>query len=90
MVRANPPAFSTRRNSESPFTLCFFTRQFTGTANGFRLLARFLHGRLLEMLPKLHFTENAFTLKFLLQGTKRLIDVVIANADLHGVTTFLS
>ncbi len=43
------------------------------------------------MLLKLHFTENAFALKFLLQSPERLIDIVVANTDLHsGVTTFLS
>ena len=43
------------------------------------------------MLPKLHFTEDAFTLELFLQGTKRLIDIVVANTDLHVVvTTFLS
>ncbi len=43
------------------------------------------------MLPKLHFTENTLTLQFLFQGTKRLIDIVVANTDLHVVvTTFLS
>ena len=42
------------------------------------------------MLPKLHFAEHALALELFLQGTKRLIDVVVANADLHVVvTTFL-
>ncbi|OJH45485.1 30S ribosomal protein S21 [Paracoccus sp. SM22M-07] len=42
------------------------------------------------MLPKLHFTEDTFALKFLLQGAERLLDVVVANIDLHVVvTTFL-
>lgn len=43
------------------------------------------------MLLELHFTENTLALKFFLQSTKRLFDVVVANADLHVVvTTFLS
>lgn len=43
------------------------------------------------MLLELHFTEHSFALKFFLQSTKRLFDIVIANADLHVVfTTFLS
>lgn len=43
------------------------------------------------MLLELHFTENALALELLLQGTKRLIDVVVANTNLHVVfTTFLS
>ena len=43
------------------------------------------------MLLKLHFTKHTFPLKFFLQRTKRLIDVIITNTDLPVVfTTFLS
>ncbi len=43
------------------------------------------------MLLELHFTKNTLTLQLFLQGTKRLIDVVVTNANLHVVfTTFLS
>ena len=42
------------------------------------------------MLLELHFAEYAFTLQLFLQGTKRLIDIVVANTNLHVVfTTFL-
>ena len=42
------------------------------------------------MLFELHFAEDTFALKFLLQSTERLFDVVVANIDLHVVvTTFL-
>lgn len=42
------------------------------------------------MLPKLHLTKNTLTLQLLFQGPKGLIDVVVANTDLHVVvTTFL-
>ena len=42
------------------------------------------------MLLKLHFTKHTLALKFFLQGAQRLIDVVIANTNLHVVfTTFL-
>ena len=76
---------------EHPFALSLLTRQFTGTADCFSFFARFFLGRFLEMLLELHFTKNAFTLQLFLQGTKRLIDIVVANTDLHVVfTTFLS
>jgi hypothetical protein len=76
---------------ETAFTLCFLPSQFPATANSFGFLTGFLHGRFLEMLLKLHFAEYAFTLKFFLQCTKSLFDVIVANADLHVVvTTFLS
>lgn len=35
------------------------------------------------MPTEFHFPEHAFALKFFLQRTKSLIDVVIANDDLH-------
>ncbi len=76
---------------EQTFALGFLACQFTGTADRFSFLTRFLLGRFLEMLLELHFTENALALELLLQGTKRLIDVVVANTNLHVVfTTFLS
>lgn len=78
------------RTSEKTFALRFLARQLAGTADGLGLLACFFLGRFLEMLLELHFTENPFALKLFLQSTKRLIDVVVANTDLHsGVTTFL-
>lgn len=43
------------------------------------------------MLLELHFPKHPFTLKFFLQSTESLFDVVVADADLHVVvTTFLS
>jgi hypothetical protein len=43
------------------------------------------------MLLELHFPKHPFALKFLLQGTESLFDVIVADADLHVVvTTFLS
>ena len=43
------------------------------------------------MLFKFHFAEHAFALELFLEGAKRLLNVIIADADLHVVvTTFLS
>ena len=72
-------------------TLCFLPSQLALTANGLGLLARLFLGRFFKSLLKLHLTKNALTLELFLQGTKRLIDVVVANTNLHVVfTTFLS
>jgi hypothetical protein len=61
------------------------------TPDCFSLLTGFLNGGLFEMLLKLHFTKNAFALELFLQGPKGLLDVIVADADLHVVfTTFLS
>ena len=59
-------------------------------ADRFSFLARFLFGRLFEMLFELHFAEDAFALQLFLQSAERLIDIVVANTNLHVVvTTFL-
>lgn len=71
---------------EQPFALGFFPRQFTGTADRFGFFARFFLGRFLEMLLELHFTEHAFALELLFQGPESLIDIVVANANLHVVS----
>ena|SRR6516165_949914 len=39
---------------------------------------------LLVIAPQLHFSEHPFALHFLLQGSERLIDIIVANEDLHG------
>jgi len=39
------------------------------------------------MLLELHFAENAFLLQFLLKYPEGLIDIVVANTDLHVVDT---
>jgi hypothetical protein len=44
----------------------------------------------LVMLLELHLTKNAFTLKLLLQRAERLIDIVVANTDLHSGCHHLS
>src|SRR5690554_2026131 len=72
-----------RNDLHHPFALGFLPGQFTGTANRLGLFARFFLGGLLEMLLELHFPKHAFALQFLLQGTKRLIDVIVANTNLH-------
>ena len=85
-----PASVDTPTGSERAFALGLLASEFTSPTDGLGLLARFLDGGFLEMLLELHFTEHPFALKFLLQSTKRLFDVVVANADLHVVvTTFL-
>jgi|UPI0006E43399 hypothetical protein len=59
-------------------------RKLTGAAHGLGLLARLLYGRLLVMAAKLHFAEYAFTLQLFLQRTKRLINIIVANQNLHA------
>ena len=76
---------------QQTLALGLFPCQLALTADGFGFLACLADGGLLEMLLELHFAEHAFTLKFFLQSTQRLIDVVITNTYLHVVfTTSLS
>jgi len=75
---------------EKTFTLCFFPCQLASPANRLGFFARFFLGRFLEMLLELHFAEHTFALQLFLKGTECLIDVVVANTNLHVVfTTFL-
>ena len=77
--------------SETVLTLKLLSGEFPRAAHGFGLLAGFLDGRLLEMLLELHFPKHAFALELFLEGPKGLLDVIVADADLHVVvTTFLS
>jgi hypothetical protein len=76
---------------ETAFALKLLPGKFPCSAYGFGLFACLLDGGLLEMLLELHFAKHAFTLKFFLQSTESLFDVIVADADLHVVvTTFLS
>ena len=86
-----PTGSQSLRGLKHPLALRFFPSQFASPANCFGLLARFFLGRFFVMLLELHFTKNTFTLQLFLQGTKRLIDIVVTNTNLHVVfTTFLS
>ena len=84
---AGCPASQALSVLEKTFALGFFACEFAGAADGLGLLACALLGGLLEMLPKLHLAEDALTLQLLFQSPKGLIDIVVANADLHVVVT---
>ena len=59
---------------------------FLGAARerGFGLFTGAALGRLFVRTAEFHFTEDAFALHFLFQRLQGLIDIVIANGDLHG------
>ncbi len=60
--------------------------ELAGAANGLGLLPCLLLGRLLVVVPQLHFAENALALKLLFKRAKRLIHIVIANDYLQRST----
>ena len=57
--------------------------QLARAAHGLSLFTGPAFRRLFKILPHFHFAEDAFTLQFLFQGTKRLIDIIVANTDLY-------
>src|SRR5215203_2156014 len=59
------------------------SRGFARPAHGFRFLADFALGGLLIGAALFHLPEDAFALHLLFQRPERLIDVVVANADLQ-------
>jgi len=78
-----------RERLKQPFALGFLARDLSGATNRLGPLAGTSFAGLLEMLPELHFAEDAFTLHLFFQGAERLIDIILANANLHvAVTTF--
>jgi hypothetical protein len=68
---------------QQAFALQLLAGQLAGAANGFGLLAGALLGRLLVVATQLHFTEDAFALHLLLKRFQGLIDIVVANENLH-------
>ena len=73
-----------RRVLDEAFALGAFAGQLARTAHGFRLLAGFLLGRLLEISTRFHFAEQAFALHLLLQGAQGLFDIIVADGDLNN------
>src|SRR5688572_2009795 len=72
------------RGSRAAFALCLLARELSCPANGFGLFAGALLRGLLVIIAELHLAEDAFALHFLLQRPEGLIDIVIANDDLHA------
>src|SRR5262249_24027878 len=58
--------------------------QLAEAAHGLGALAGLLFRRLLEMPAELHLAEYALALHLLLQRPKGLVDVIVANDNLHG------
>lgn len=76
---------SDRFTRDQALTLGALARQFACATNGFSLLASLLLGRLLVVTAKLHFPEDAFPLHLLLQGFEGLVDVIVADENLHAL-----
>src|SRR5262249_50771087 len=77
-----------RLHRQQAFALQLLARQLARAADGFRLFSGFLLGGLLVMAAELHLAENPLALHLLLQRLEGLIDIVIANENLHAASSF--
>jgi hypothetical protein len=80
-LRGSDFAFGHR---QKPVALRLLAGQFMRAANGFGPLAGALFRGLLVSAALLHFAKDALALHLLLQRTKRLLDIVVANQNLHA------
>ena len=69
---------------QQAFALGALACKLAGAADGLGLFARLFFRRLLVVTAKLHFAEDALALHLLLERLQRLIDVVVANQNLHA------
>ena len=67
-----------------PLALHALAQQFAVAADRLGLFAGAALRGFLVIAPQFHFPEHPFALHLLLQGSESLIDVVVANEDLHG------
>jgi hypothetical protein len=65
------------------FALDAFTLHFAGAADGFGGFAGAALGGFFVVAAEFHLAEHAFALKFLFERLQRLVDVIVANENLH-------
>jgi hypothetical protein len=79
-----------RLHRQQAFALQLLARQLACAAHGFRLLARLLLGGLFLVTAELHLAENPFALHLLLQRLEGLVDIIIANENLHAASSSMN
>ena len=77
-----------RLHRQQAFALQLLARQLAGAAHGFGLFAGLLLGGLFVVTAELHLAENPLALHLLLQRLEGLIDIVIADENLHAASSF--
>src|SRR5438309_16704 len=93
---ATSAAFATRAGAEhrlrlhrqQAFALQLLAGQLARAAHGFGLFAGLLLGGLFVVTAELHLAENTLALHLLLERLEGLIDVVIADENLHAASSF--
>src|SRR3954462_8443343 len=76
-----------RLHRQQAFALQLLAGQLARTAHGFGLFASLLLGGLLVVTAELHHAENPLALHLLLQRLEGLVDIVIANENLHAASS---
>jgi hypothetical protein len=74
---------------DEAFPLRALARKLARTPDRFGLFSCFPFGGLLVMAAKLHLPENALALHLLLQRLEGLVNIVIANENLHAASLWL-
>src|SRR5207245_9685890 len=77
-----------RLHRQQAFALQLLAGQLARAAHGFGLFTGLLLGRLFVMAAELHLAENTLALHLLLQRLEGLIDIVIADENLHAASSF--
>src|SRR5258705_9726435 len=77
-----------RLHRQQAFALQLLAGELARAAHGFRFFAGLFLGGLLIMTAELHLAENTLALHLLLQRLEGLIDIVIANENLHAASSF--
>src|SRR5919199_1577658 len=88
-IAARGAASAPALGRQQPLALGALARELAGAADRLGSLARAPLGRLLVMIAKLHLAEDAFALHLLLQRLERLVDIVVADEDLHAFSRSL-
>src|SRR3954471_21796413 len=76
-----------RLHRQQAFALQLLAGQLACAAHGFGLFTGLLLGGLFVMTAELHLAENTLALHLLLQRLEGLIDIVIANENLHAASS---
>src|SRR5438309_5159428 len=76
-----------RIHRQQAFALQLLARELARAAHGFGLLTGLLLGGLFVMAAQLHLAENPLALHLLLQRLEGLIDIVVANENLHPASS---
>src|SRR5262245_44563626 len=79
------PGGGLRLHRQETLTLHTLARELARPADRFRLFAGLLFGGLFVVTAELHLAENALALHLLLQRLEGLVDIVVANENLHAL-----